>query len=287
MKVWILGARGQVGSALIDLCHRTHFPFVASSSQEADITDLDNLLRLADKHQCTHLINCGAYTDVDGAESNISRAYEVNATGPENLGHLARCFPIKIVHLSSDYVFDGEKGSPYVETDAPNPLGIYGKSKWEGEKRLLDLYPSACIVRTSWVFGGLQKNFISSVLTLLKGKEQLKVVSDQINRPTFNKDLAQALLDLSCHSGIFHFANHGALSRFQIVKDFYQEAVNRGMPLLCKEIAPISYAALPTASPRPANSVLDTTKIEGVLGRKPRMWETVLREYFDYVKRTL
>lgn len=287
MKIWILGAGGQLGSGLIDICQHSHIPFVASSRSDVDVTNLDSLQRKCESIKPTHVINCAAFTDVDGAELQSKKAYAVNAEGPEHLGRLAKEFPVKVVHVSTDYVFDGEKGSPYFETDPTNPLGVYGKSKREGEVRLLDLFPSACVVRTSWIFGHKGTNFISSVLSLLQAQEHIKAVEDQINRATFNKDLARALVDLSSHSGIFHFANHGRLSRYQIVQDFYEEAKNRGFPVRCQEISPASMVDFPTPSPRPPYSVLDTTKVEGVLGRKPRMWKTVLGEYFDHVAKPL
>jgi len=283
MKIWILGAKGQLGAALIDCCQMARIPFVSSSRADLDITNLEELKRGAEKVQCTHIMNCAAFTDVDAAEKNDKKAYAVNAQGPENLGILACEFSVQVVHVSTDYVFDGEKNVPYIETDQPNPLGVYGKSKWEGEQRLLDYLPTACIVRSSWIFGHAGKNFISSILSLLQNKVQILAVDDQINRVTFNRDLAQALLDLACHSGIFHFANGEALSRYQIVQDFFEEVQKRGLPIKCEKISPISHQAFPNLSPRPAYSVLSTDKVEEILGRKPRLWKTVLGEYLDHV----
>ncbi|NGX37487.1 MAG: dTDP-4-dehydrorhamnose reductase [Chlamydiae bacterium] len=280
MKIWILGAAGQLGSALIDRCQIEKIPFVASKRSDIDITDLEQLKKGA---QGTHIINCAAYTDVDGAEKNSKRAYAVNSIGPENLGILAREEGMKILHVSTDYVFDGEKRIPYEEADRPNPLGVYGKSKWEGEERLLDQMHSACIVRTSWIFGHTGKNFISSLLSKLKNEAHLEAVEDQINRATYNRDLAYALIDLCCHSGIFHFANGEPQSRFDIASDFYEEAMARNIPLKCQKISPVSAGSFPSVSPRPQYSALDTKKVALVLGRKPRMWKTILGEYFDHV----
>lgn len=277
MKIWILGAGGQLGRAVMEVCAKEHIPFIASTRAEIDITDLEKLKRAGEEVAPTHIINCAAYTDVDGAEKNHAGAFAVNALGAENVGIIGREQGIKVVHVSTDYVFGGDKETPYVETDRGSPLGIYGKSKWEGELRLLDQLGSACIVRTSWVFGSGGKNFISQVLGLLQTKEHIQAVDDQINRATYNRDLAKALIDLSCHSGVFHFANGEPLSRFQIVQDFYSLAQKRNLPVKCQKISPI--AAVPSF--RPKYSVLDTKKVELVLGRKPRVWETVLGEYFD------
>lgn len=283
MKIWIIGARGQLGRALIDRCSALGISFIATTRKDADITDLDALQKIAEKSKCTHIINCAAYTNVDLAEQENEKAYLANATGPENMAITARDHGMRLVHVSTDYVFGGEKSEPYTEQDKPNPLGVYGKSKWEGEQRVLDFFPTACIVRTSWIFGHEGKNFISSLLTKMKGEEDIRVVEDQINRATYVRDLAGALLDISCHSGIYHFANEKHLSRFQIAKDFYEEAQKRKVPLKCQTIIPISHKEFSSPSPRPQFSVLDTRKITATLGRKPRMWKTVLQEYFDYV----
>lgn len=283
MKIWILGAGGQLGRALIDRCQILGIPFVASTRRDLDITNLENFKRVAETNDCTHIINCAAYTNVDGAEKEEIEAYLVNAIGPENIGIVAKENGKKVVHLSTDYVFDGEKKEPYTEEDRPNPLGIYGKSKWEGEHRLLQQFPTACIIRTSWIFGHEGKNFISSLLSKMREDSAVKVVEDQINRATYNRDLAGILIDLCCHSGIFHFANEDPLSRYQIAKDFYEEAKLRGILLKCQQIIPISSKEFQAVSPRPSFSVLDTKKVTLALGRKPRVWKTILKEYFDYV----
>lgn len=283
MKVWILGAAGQLGIALIDRCQCENIPFVASKKSDIDVTNLEAMKEFADKKKFTHVINCAAYTDVDSAEKNQRSAYAVNAEGPENIGIVARENGMHAIHVSTDYVFDGEKTDAYLETDQPNPLGVYGKSKWEGEERLFDQFQTACVVRTSWIFGYEGKNFISSLLSRLIGEEEIQAIEDQVNRATYSRDLASALLDLSCHSGLFHFANGEPLTRYQIAQDFYKEAKRRSIPLKCQTILPISSKTFPSLSPRPRASVLDTEKVTRTLGRKPRLWETILQEYFDYV----
>ncbi len=283
MKIWILGAGGQLGRALIDRCEVLGIPFLASKREEVDITNLDLLKWKGEDSGCTHLINCAAYTDVDGAEKESRKAFSTNATGAENVAVAARENGMCLVHVSTDYVFDGEKNDPYHEEDKPNPLGVYGKSKWEGEQRIFDQFSSACIVRTSWIFGHEGKSFISSIFSKLCKEDRIQAAHDQVNRATYNCDLAGAIIDLSCHSGLFHFANEGILSRYEIAKDFYNEAMRRGIPLKCSEISPVSMDSFPSISPRPAYSVLDTKKVTLTLGRKPRMWKTILKEYFDHV----
>lgn len=286
MKALILGSGGQVGKALIDYCIAQRIPFTSRPKNELDITDLEALKREAGKGKYTLLLNCAAYTDVDRAERESQLAYAINSQGPENLGNVAKEHGISVVHISTDYVFDGEKEGAYKEDDRPNPLGVYGKSKWEGEERLLGQLPTATIVRTSWVFGFKGKNFISMALERLQELEEIHAVVDQINRPTYNKDLAEVLIALSSQSGIFHFANEKALNRYQIIKDFYELARQKNLPIKCKKIIPISSKDFPSLSPRPKASLLDTEKVSKVLGRKPRLWDTVLEEYFDDVNQS-
>jgi len=281
MKVLILGAKGQLGRAVIDQCQVAHISFTAYGRADLDITHLEALKKIIGKNKFTHIINCAAYTNVDLAETEAHQAYECNAQGPENIGKVAKEEGLFVVHVSTDYIFDGKKKAPYKEEDRANPLNVYGKSKWEGELRLLEQLPSACIVRTSWVFGHYGKNFISAVMHMLKSHTQIKAIEDQVNRATYNRDLAQALIDLSCHSGIFHFANETPLTRYQIVQDFYRMAKENKVPILCEEIVPVSASAFASLSLRPKNTVLCTEKVTSVLGRKPRLWETVLKEYFD------
>lgn len=287
MKIWILGAAGQLGKALSDQCSSAEIAFHPSGKEEGDVTDLEKLHRVAQGGSWTHIINCAAYTDVDRAEKDVKRAFAVNADGPENLGIVAKEHGIQVVHVSTDYVFDGEKRTPYLETDRPNPLGVYGKSKLEGEERLLEQFPSACIVRTSWIFGHRGKNFISTLLEKLQTKERVEAVDDQINKATYDRDLAKALLHLCSHSGLFHYANSKPMSRFAIAKDFYAEGKKRGLSMKCQKIIPISADAYPALSPRPKFSALSTEKVSRVLGRKPLLWETVLEDYFNHVEARL
>lgn len=265
----------------MDQCQIGGVPFVASFKADLDISNLEQLKIKAEKANCTHLINCAAFTNVDEAERNPKRAFTANADGAENIGVIGREMGMHVVHVSTDYVFDGQKGAPYVETDVPSPINVYGKSKLEGEERLFEQFPTACIVRTSWVFGLGGNNFLSSIPNLLQKHSHLDVISDQISKATYSRDLARALIDLSFHSGIFHFANREEGSRFSMVKNCLNQLKERKIPLKCSSIAPISSEVFPSVAQRPLYSALACEKVERVLGKKPRMWETVLNEYLD------
>jgi len=279
MKIWIVGGEGLLGRTLQSLCERQRLKYFATSRLQADITDLDMLRRCAEKNRPTHIVNCAAYTDVDSAEKNPEHAFRVNAEGAENIATAAKEFDTRLVHVSTNFVFNGLKKTPYFETDACNPIGIYGKSKWEGEQRVLDVFPSACIIRTSWLFGRGGKSFISSLVNLLRKQQEMKVVEDQTASLTFCEDLAQAILRLICHTGVFHYANRGECSRFQIAEEIYKETKSQGMSLACNRLVPVPSSAFPAIAPRPSYSVLDTRKVEGVLGAAPRLWTEVLKDF--------
>jgi dTDP-4-dehydrorhamnose reductase len=286
MKLWITGSKGFLGAALCVLCKERHVAFVGTSKEEADITNLEHLKKFLEKQRgVTHIINCAAFTDVDGAEKNKEHAALVNALGPKNIGLVAKDIGANVIHISTDYVFDGSLKRPYTELDPCCPAhNVYAKTKWEGEKNLLEVCPSACIIRSSWLFGKGGKNFISSVFQKMQEVSFLKVISDQLGRPTFVEDLASIILELLSHSGIYHFANEGEVSRFEIAQEILKKASELHIPLMCKEIIPTLSEAFPTPAKRPSYSVLNTKKIESLLGKPPREWTQALNEYLCAIK---
>ncbi len=282
MKLWITGSQGLVGTALQNLCKQELVEFVATSREEVDISSLKHIkdfLHSPAGKDITHIINCAAYTNVDQAEKEPEAAHRINALGPENVGTAAHHFDLKVLHLSSDYVFGLVGDRPFTETDACQPASIYAKTKYEGEQRLLDVCPQACILRTSWVFGQGGKNFVSSIFAKIQKEEKIYVVSDQRNRLTYVNDLTEAILSLLCHSGIFHFANQGETSRFDVAQQMLAAVQDRGLPVVCREVFAIDSSTLPELAKRPRYSALDTTKIENLLGISPRPWELTLKDY--------
>lgn len=271
--MWILGCEGLLGRTLQFFLKNKKIRAIATNHQMADIANLSRLRDIAKGEKPTHIINCSAYNKVDQAEKEISIAYQVNALGPENLGILGREFGIRIVHVSTDYVFDGKKTGPYFETDPCTPLNVYGKSKREGEERLLQVFPEACIVRTSWLYGKGGINFISGLPDLFKKIKELSVDAKQISSPTFCFDLAEGLFDLLPHSGIFHFTNPGAATRLDISLEMLKLTPNAA----CQRIHPLKDPAF--VAQRPLYSVLDVSKTEKTLGRKIRPWTMTLKEF--------
>jgi len=279
MKIWILGAGGMLGKTLQNFLIDKGIRFVASSKEEADITSFLQLEALCAEIKPTHIFNCAAFTAVDRAESEFDLAMKINGQAPGILGKLAKKQGARLIHVSTDYVFSGSEHIPFKEEDEKNPINAYGRSKLEGEKSLLKEMPTACIVRTSWVYGAGGKNFISSIVGLLQTKETLQVASDQVGRPTYVIDLAQALWELKDASGIYHFASSGQASRFEIAKSVLSYMKENNIKVACKEVLPVSASLFSTPAPRPSYSVLDTSKYQGQY-KTPRHWKETLKELF-------
>ncbi|MCI0381826.1 MAG: dTDP-4-dehydrorhamnose reductase [Chlamydiae bacterium] len=281
MLIWIVGSNGFVGSLLSDAMRKRRIPFVETTRRDVDITKRGQIENFFSRFPISHFINCAGYTNVELAEKQQDEAYDINVKGTLNLGSVAKKHGAKILHLSTDYVFDGAKQTPYLETDICNPLSIYGKTKFEGEKQLLKIEPSASILRTSWLFGKGGKTFISSIFNEMKKCEIVSVLEDQVSKPTYSMDLIEAILKLieSSPSGIFHFANQEQCSRFEVALEIKKLAKKYEIEILCKEIKPILTKELNLSAIRPKYSALDTEKIASYCKIKLRNWKEGLEEY--------
>ena len=274
MKLWVTGADGLLGSEL------RKYAAVATGRNEADIGDLATIRSFLKKNPgITHIVNCAAFSLVDLAESKREEAFRVNALGPENLGIAASETGARVVHISTDYVFPGILRRPLREDDPVLPCSHYGNTKLEGERRLFNANPDACILRTSWIFGRGGKNFVSKLLRMLQENEEIRLTDDHWNLPTFAPDLARAILKMFDASGIYHFANHGPATKYEFGLAMREEAEAAGFPIAAKRIVPVPGAAFPSPAGRPAYSVFDLSKIEKRLGAPIRHWREALREY--------
>lgn len=281
-SVLLLGARGMLGCALADrLAARRARGEVADLAcwdiQELDICDAAAVGRTIDQLQPNLVINCAAYTDVDGCEANAETAMAVNGAAPGHVAQACARAGALCVHLSTDFVFDGASRRPYRPDDAPHPLSVYGRSKLAGERAVAEAAGMYLIVRTSWLFGPRGRNFVEAILRRAEQGEALRVVEDQVGRPTFAGDLADAILrlvDLGAR-GVYHFANAGACSWHEFAGRIVALAGYR-VP-----VAAISSRELGRPARRPAYSVLDTGDYERLTGAAPAHWEDALERYLQ------
>ena len=279
MRLWIVGAGGLLGRTLLELCRKQGIEAVGTVRSEADVCNKDQLQAQAQHLAPTHIVNCAAYTDVDGAEKNKEAAFAINCEGARNLAQIAKALGCRLLHISTDYVFDGLKTAPYREEDPCAPINVYGQSKWAAEKKVLEILPSTCVIRTSWLFGPKGKSFVSSLMHHLEQKEELSVVCDNWGKPTLCSDLAEAILALLNAEGIVHFANEGGRSRFQIALDMWEAAQRKGLRVKCRKIIPVRSAQFVTPALRPSYSILDTERYTALTGKQPRLWKEAMEEF--------
>lgn len=279
-KVLLIGAKGQVGQEL-----QVTLPqlgeVISIGREELDLTNSEKISQLIREIHPDYLVNAAAYTAVDKAETEPDLAYSINATAPKIMAEAAEKIKAKFLHISTDYVFDGRKNTPYLETDLTNPLGVYGQSKLRGEEEIKTVNSQAIILRTAWVYGSYGKsNFVKTMLRLGKEREELKVVVDQVGSPTWAKDIAAAITHLLINadnpSGIYNFTNSGVASWFDLTKAIFEEAKISGIPLKIQRVIPITTAEYPTPAVRPAYSVLSGQKISQQLGYIPPYWRDSL-----------
>ena len=276
IKVLVTGGNGQLAQCLKDVVK--HHENLAVDFQDLPDLDITNPLQLESfflKNEFDYCINCAAYTAVDLAEEQSSSAYAVNAEGPKNLAEVCQKFQTTLIHVSTDFVFDGQKRTPYLETDAPNPLGVYGASKLQGERNIQEAMEAYFIIRTSWLYSAYGNNFMKTMLKLSETREEINVVSDQIGSPTYAGDLAEVLIKIVLSSskayGLYHFSNSGAISWY----DFAVEIFNHfNKQVVVKSIKTKDY---PTEAKRPEYSVLSTNRIIQEFGLNELNWSDSLK----------
>lgn len=278
MHILIPGADGMVARALAAHCRELGDNVTALTRHDLDITDSDAVFRKFAELKPGAVINCAAFTDVDGAESNIDKCYAVNATGVENMALAAANLGIKFVTISTDYVFDGEKDGFYTETDEAVPLGIYARSKLEGERLALAADPNAIVVRSGWIYGAGGKNFLSVMNSLLKNGKAITAINDSLGTPTNAADLSQRLRELaaSAVTGIIHVTNEGSGTTYFGFAEKICELGGYG-----DLVTPVTNDSLQRPAPRPKNSRIATTRREETgLGALPD-WIDSLQSFLD------
>ena len=282
-KILLIGSTGQVGQELLTTL-KPLGELVALTRQKLDLTQANQIKETITSIKPDIIVNAAAYTAVDRAESDSETAMTINGVAPKVMAQTAKEIDARLVHISTDYVFDGNNHTPYLEEDKTNPLGVYGKSKLLGEKGVTENCDRSIILRTAWVYGSRgHGNFVKTMLRLGADREELKVVADQIGSPTWSSEIANAIANLikpehDVASGIYHFTNSGVASWYDLAIAIFEEAAQLGYPLKIKSVLPITTAEFPTPTQRPNYSVLSKGKYTEAVGIYPPHWRESLRQ---------
>ncbi len=290
MKILVIGKNGQLGQSINKIVSNTQSnnEFVFVGRDQLDLSNENNVASYFESNDFDIIINCAAYTAVDKAESEVELANQVNHLGVKQLAQIANKQKAKLIHISTDYVFDGESDEPYLESNITNPINTYGKTKLAGEQAVLvAMQNGAIIIRTSWVYSEYGHNFVDTVLRLGKERDELNVVSDQIGSPTYAGDLARAILHIiqtevflnsSQETQIYHYSNEGVCSWFDFAKEIFAFA-----SIQCT-VSPITTEQYPTPAQRPTNTLMDKDKISQTFGVNIPYWEESLKTCIEILK---
>lgn len=281
-KILVTGANGQLGNELRRLCK--NYPgleFIFTDVDMLDITNPDAVSVFMEASKPAIVVNCAAYTDVDGAEENVKTVRKINALAPQVLAAACAMQNAFLIHISTDYVFDGNASKPYVEDDNTNPINVYGSSKLEGEEKIKTVFDDYVIIRTSWLYSEYGHNFMRKMVDLGNERDELKVVNDQFGSPTYARDLANTIIDIIIKSilnpqaylpGVYHYANQGSCSWYEFAQEIFKL-----QDIQCKLI-PVSSDEFPTKAKRPQYSVLDTSRVRESFGIGIPNWRDSLKE---------
>jgi dTDP-4-dehydrorhamnose reductase len=279
-RVLVTGANGQLGKSIRKIAQDyQEMKFIFTDVAELDITNNEEVNTFFKSNKIDYCINCAAYTAVDKAEEEADKAYLLNAIAVKNLAEACKTSAAVLIHISTDFVFDGTKRTPYTEEDTPNPLSVYGKSKLKGEQFLQGILERHFIVRTSWLYSEYGNNFVKTMLRLAETKDEISVVNDQIGSPTYAGDLASFLLQI-IHAdpkkyGIYHYSNEGEISWYDFAVEIFKQHKK------AVRVSPIPTSAYPTAAKRPTYSVMYTSKANQL--HKIKIWNERL---FSFEKKS-
>ena len=276
--VLVTGGDGQLASCIKDIeSNYLDFKFIYKNASELDITNQEQIRNLFESNHFDWCINCAAYTAVDKAEAEPELAFKINAEGAKFLAEASRKHKVKLIHISTDFVFDGNETYPYSEQDSPNPINVYGASKLQGEKHIESILKEHFIIRTSWLYSKHGNNFLKTMLKLSQDRDKINVVNDQIGSPTHALDLAHAILKIINKNnnafGLYHFSNQGEISWYHFATAIFS-VFNRKI-----NVQPIPSSKYKTLAKRPRYSVLETNKIATEFQVEIKGWKTALAEF--------
>jgi dTDP-4-dehydrorhamnose reductase len=280
MFIWVVAKDSMLAYSLLKYLSKYQIKHLATSKKALNVLDGDKMQNFIKNKDFTHIINCSAYTDVEKAEIEKDLCYAINVKGVENLISAAKNINAKLIHYSTDYVFDGKSTFPYLETDQRSPINHYGYSKMVSEELIEQNLAKFLIIRTSWLFGYHKMNFPMKMFSLMQAKTVIDVVCDQFGRATFCDDLAVATLNLLDQNGIIHFANEGVINWYDFALAIFKDLKDKQIELKCSKINSIKSENFKTLAKRPKYSVLNTKKYERVKRQSIRSYKDCLEEFF-------
>lgn len=284
-KILVVGGNGQLGNCIRKLSEQLtkHYQFEFTDSKTLDVTDASAVESYISNYNPDFCINASAYTAVDLAETEREKAFAVNASGVANLAEACAENNAVFIHISTDYVFDGDTNIPYEEDNFTNPIGVYGESKRSGEELALELNPRTIILRTSWLYSEFNKNFVKTMLNLFESREELNIVADQYGQPTNANDLAEAIFQIIETEpktyGLFHFSNYPETSWFHFAEKIAEFSKSK------IKLNPISTEEYPTPAKRPKRSTMCLDKIEQIYKVEPKHWEHSLQDCVEILSK--
>ena len=288
MKILIVGSGGRLGAALMRE-YRDKFDVTGLSHAQIDLADFDEVEQMLSRIDFDLLINCAALTNVDLCEEQLDQAFQVNAGAPDVMAQICADKNARLIHFSTDYVFNGKKREPYVEEDEAVPINVYGQSKREGEENVLAAGDGNLVVRVSWVFGPERPSFIDNIIERARENESIDAIADKFSTPTYTADIAQMLprfFDLDVADGILHFASAGECSWQEYAQHALDCCHQAGVPLKARTVGAIKLSDMKNwVARRPAYSVLSTAKYAQLTGESPRSWRDAVADYVrDYIR---
>ncbi len=286
--IWVTGSGGMLGRMVVSLLRERNIPFVESDSN-VDIRDKKAVDSFGSGTNIRWVVNCAAYTAVDAAEDDRDQAFSINRDGVRVLAEFCAEKRARLVHFSTDYVFNGKTGEPWNENDPVDPVNLYGQSKLEGEEAVRSVIDEHFIIRIAWLFGPWGKNFVSTMIRLFNERDAVSVVKDQVGCPTFTGDVAELVLTVirrdSTDYGTYHFACAGQTDWCSFAREIYRQAHNMGLLARDVPIRPVTSEEYPTRAKRPAWSVMNRNKIIAKMDIKPRPWQVAVEDYLKLIKK--